>query len=90
MASINSLIEGTNDIMWNSGAFIRTRRLNRMVEELIEIKQSEDAHQPKKGKWTDQGEFFECSVCHEISCCAGNYCPNCGADMREEETNGTK
>lgn len=37
----------------------------------------------KKGKWIDRG-VYECSVCHERSCCAGNYCPDCGADMRGE------
>lgn len=36
----------------------------------------------KKGKWIDLGgDAFECSVCHEISCCAGNYCPDCGIKM---------
>ena len=39
----------------------------------------------KKGKWIDLGGVYECSVCHERSCCAGNYCPNCGAKMEEEE-----
>lgn len=34
----------------------------------------------KKGKWIDLG-VYECSVCHERSCCAGNYCPHCGAQM---------
>lgn len=38
----------------------------------------------KKGKWIDLG-VYECSVCHERSCCAGNYCPDCGTDMRGEQ-----
>lgn len=39
----------------------------------------------KKGKWIDLGGISECSICHERSCCAGNYCPDCGADMRKVE-----
>lgn len=39
----------------------------------------------KKGKWIDLGGISECSICHERSCCAGNYCPDCGAKMEEEE-----
>ena len=36
----------------------------------------------KKGKWIDLGGgVFDCSVCHERSCCAGSYCPDCGAKM---------
>ena len=35
----------------------------------------------KKGEWIDLGGTFECSVCHERSCCGGNYCPDCGAEM---------
>ena len=39
----------------------------------------------KQGKWIGLGEVFECSVCHERSCCTGNYCPDCGAKMEEEK-----
>lgn len=39
----------------------------------------------KKGKWIDLEGVFECPVCHERSCCAGNYCPDCGAKMNKEE-----
>lgn len=38
-----------------------------------------------KAEWIDLGAVFECSACHERSCCPGNYCPDCGADMRDEE-----
>lgn len=55
--------------------------------------------QPKHGKWIDQNEvdntmegYYECSECKEIyfmfdeGPLENNYkfCPNCGADMREE------
>lgn len=31
--------------------------------------------------WTEYD--FQCSICKEISWEESNYCPNCGADMRE-------
>ena len=47
----------------------------------------------KTGKWIEHnphkfglGIVFECSECgEEIECEEYNYCPNCGADMREEK-----
>ena len=41
-----------------------------------------------KGTWIkmdDDGLAFKCSACGEISCCAGNYCTDCGAKMDEKE-----
>ena len=36
----------------------------------------------KHGWWVKRGDnSWECSVCHEISCCNGNYCVDCGARM---------
>lgn len=44
-----------------------------------------DVVERKRGKWIKVGDnSYMCSVCGEISCCMGNYCPDCGADMREE------
>ena len=44
---------------------------------------------PKKGKWieTDKHDIYyqpgyKCSVCGILTTCHGDYCPNCGADMR--------
>ena len=51
-----------------------------------------DFPERKKGKWikTDKHDIYyqpgyECSVCGVLTTCHGNYCPNCGADMRGEE-----
>lgn len=51
--------------------------------------------QPSKGHWIKTGDYytgayecldyFECSCCHEESLEEGDFCPNCGADMRESE-----
>jgi len=47
-----------------------------------------------KGKWIDRGEYAECSICgaHSGTQFNGvepiplktNFCPNCGADMRDK------
>ena len=49
--------------------------------------------EPRKGHWIMTGDYFtgayesidyvKCSCCGEESLEEGNYCPNCGADMRE-------
>lgn len=39
----------------------------------------------KHGHWINRGDnSWECSECHEISCCTGNYCVDCGAKMDGE------
>lgn len=43
-----------------------------------------------RGKWTlfgrrgIYGVMYECSACHAKYDGIANFCPNCGADMREE------
>ena len=45
-----------------------------------------DSEPVKHGRWIKRGDnSWECSVCHEISCCNGNYCVDCGARMEEVE-----
>lgn len=54
--------------------------------------------QPRKGKWIEHDDdwanvYYECSVCKEPFVLIDgtptenlyNFCPNCGADMREGE-----
>ena len=44
-----------------------------------------DVPERNVGKWIKVGDnSYRCSVCNEISCCNGNFCPDCGADMRKE------
>ena len=44
------------------------------------------------GVWKESNElpkgFAICSNCNDICCCMGNFCPNCGSDMKESNTNG--
>ena len=56
------------------------------VSMLMEIDEQPTA-EPKKGKWIHiSEEMWKCDQCGEISCCSPNFCPNCGADMREVTT----
>lgn len=44
----------------------------------------------KHGKWIKVGDnSYRCSVCGDVSCCMGDYCPDCGAKMRKETEDGT-
>lgn len=60
----------------------------RHMMELLAVLPAADVVERKKGKWLDM-QFFpdgECSVCHRTSEVRTNYCPYCGADMREATT----
>ncbi len=51
--------------------------------------------EPRKGHWITTSDYLttaygsvdyvKCSCCGEDSLEEGNFCPNCGADMRESE-----
>ena len=46
-----------------------------------------DAERPK-GEWIvreDEPMNYECPFCGELNCCKGNFCPDCGADMRGKQ-----
>lgn len=47
---------------------------------------SADVVERKRGEWiVKQNGFAECSVCEQYYFSDYNFCPNCGADMRERE-----
>ena len=56
-------------------------RLNKQIEELANVRPV------VRGKWiTVKHPLYECSICGSVYQDVGygfNYCPNCGADMRE-------
>ena len=74
-------------------ACIRVREL-RAYDEIEEIKALPSA-QPgrQKGKWINDGRIIRCSKCKigyavvkgMKSALMYNFCPNCGASMREEQ-----
>ena len=47
-----------------------------------------DVRPVRRGKWVDHPRwkwiYAECSECEVVSDVKSNFCPNCGADMREE------
>lgn len=49
-----------------------------------------DVRENKRGKWKlgqeDIYSIFICSECGDTCYWSANFCPNCGADMREEQT----
>lgn len=48
-----------------------------------------DAAPVRHGHWIDCDGQYECSECHNISCCKGKYCTDCGSMMIEGEQNAT-
>ena len=45
-----------------------------------------DVPERNVGKWIKVGDnSYRCSVCGEVSCCNGNFCPDCGARMVDDE-----
>ncbi len=39
------------------------------------------------GEWINvngDGSLWRCDRCKDTACCKGNFCPNCGADMKSE------
>jgi len=66
--------------------------------EIMDAQPTADVVERKKGKWIVEGHhpnyLLRCSACQEIAMWAGgisyiypNFCPKCGADMREEKDN---
>ena len=52
--------------------------------EIIDDFPCADVQEVRHGRWIKRGDnSWECSVCHEISCCNGNFCVDCGARMEE-------
>lgn len=56
---------------------------------MIETFPAVDAVPVRHGHWIDRDGQYECSECHNISCCRANYCPDCGALMNGGEQNAT-
>ena len=61
------------------------------ARELIVNAPAADVRENKRGRWKD-GDMpiyggYKCSACGKNTVhYKANYCPNCGADMREEQT----
>ena len=60
-------------------------------DEIREALATVPSAEPKKGKWIEDCACSECGWCNEVeggfvgSTRGWNFCPNCGANMRESE-----
>lgn len=85
MAKYTQLIDNLRACAEMRSNSLYKRSLMQMAADVIE-KLSADVRENVRGHWIVQrsnyNEKFECSVCHHVSKDGGNYCPNCGADMR--------
>lgn len=64
-------------------------------KEYLESLPAADVAPVVRGEWVDMGDFEQCSVCTgthlkeftsyygKVTWVRSNFCPNCGADMRE-------
>lgn len=79
-----------SDTGCDGGCIVDTKMYNKVM---TEINSRLLRKIPREGHWIMTGDYFtgayesidyvKCSCCGEESLEEGNYCPNCGADMRE-------
>ena len=62
-------------------------RANGIRDAIIEIYDAPTIEVDRpKGEWIDMGSYEVCKNCHEVKRFPHwNFCPSCGADMRERE-----
>lgn len=78
---------GSEDAKWDSGCWIRYRLFERVLEEQATVTEPERS----QGKWipltrSDLHEGYLCSECGRFIRFKCNFCSNCGADMRRDNT----
>ena len=62
------------------------------IAEMLQNFPDADVRPVVRGKWKVDGHHIRCSICDEYMCIKDQegieipreFCPNCGADMREE------
>lgn len=58
---------------------------NKGLSDALKIVKQMSQERPK-GRWVRRTKYYgDCSECGEISSVKSNFCPNCGADMRNNE-----
>jgi rubrerythrin len=59
-------------------------------EIVLELLKTQPTIEPRKGKWKEHKDYpglaYLCSECGYFTTMRTNFCPNCGADMREVRT----
>lgn len=67
--------------------FDRYRHSVLSTEEILSMIPSAPVREMKRGKWIYKA-LYKCSVCGDVLCCAGNFCPTCGSEMRKGDEYG--
>lgn len=57
----------------------------RDAKKILEDTPTADVVERKKGRWLNKGGKICCSECGRTNFLSPNFCPECGADMREEK-----
>ena len=86
------ILSQVNDIILHNDSWLDST--HEPIKEAFEMAVSalEEHQERKKGKWIG-GEIGYCSCCGHKGCASdiwngcddGEFCPNCGADMRQRE-----
>lgn len=79
----NKIVD-TEHIYTNGSEMVPIFRMRQWFQHVAAL----PAIEPRRGKWILKENIFKvavayCSACYEIDSHMPNFCPNCGADMRE-------
>ena len=69
------------------------QRADGIRDTMISVMSAPTIEERREGKWIDRGiisftmphKVVECSICHSAIIDGGNFCKECGADMRGEK-----
>ena len=68
---------------WDGGCWIRYK----LFENMIDAQPTADVRENVRGEWINMFGHGICNICgYKGSPVLTNFCPNCGADMRERRT----
>ena len=79
LEDIHRRFNPTGENLENEGGDVHLQALDMAIEALSE----------RTGEWIDvngDGSLWRCSRCEDTACCNGNYCPTCGAYMKNGDT----
>lgn len=65
------------------GDLVRNKEMYHISEIMYTIDNAPTVEERPQGEWIDDGGYFECSICKSLCFYPSQFCPDCGADMRE-------